>query len=119
MEGKNEGILGVVPKTDSEGVLQDIHWSHGMMGYFPTYTLGNLYAAQFTNSMKKSIDLEALAERGELGTILSWLRTNLHQYGSSLWPEELVKKITGEELNPKYFLNYIKEKYSKIYSVKL
>lgn len=116
---KMKEYLGVVPATDSEGVLQDIHWSHGMMGYFPTYTLGNLYAAQFTNTMKKTIDVEAMVEKADLGTILTWLRTNIHQYGAALWPDELVKKITDEELNPKYFLNYIKEKYSKIYSVKL
>ncbi len=116
---KMKKYLGVVPKTDAEGVLQDVHWSHGPMGYFPTYTLGNLYAAQFTNKMKKEVQLNELVEKGELGTILSWLRTNIHQYGSLYWPEELVKKVTGEPLNPKYFLNYIKSKYSKIYGIKL
>ena len=110
--------LGITPKEDADGVLQDVHWSHGPMGYFPTYTLGNLYAAQFTNKMKKELQLNELVEKGEWGTILSWLRTNIHQYGSLYWPEELVKKVTGEALNPKYFLNYIKDKYSKIYGVK-
>ena len=112
---KMKQYLGVVPKTDREGVLQDVHWSHHLMGYFPTYTLGNLYAAQFTAKMKQELNIGELSGKGELGTILSWLRANIHQYGSLYWPNELIKKVTGEELNPKYFLSYIKEKYSKIY----
>jgi carboxypeptidase Taq len=114
---KMKSYLGVVPKTDREGVLQDVHWSHGPLGYFPTYTLGNLYAAQFTNKMKKDIKVSESAEKGELGSILSWLRTNIHQHGSLYMPDELIKKVTHEALNPNYFLEYIKEKYSKIYSL--
>lgn len=116
---KMKKYLGVTPKTDRDGVLQDVHWSHGPMGYFPTYTLGNLYAAQFTRKMKKELEIEELAEKGELGTILSWLRANIHQYGSLYWPDELIKKLTGEALNPKYFLSYIRTKYSKIYDLAL
>lgn len=115
---KMKKYLGVVPKTDREGALQDIHWSHGAFGYFPTYTLGNLYAAQITATMRKELNLEDLAERGELGTILSWLRTNIHQYGSLYWPDELIKKVTGKRLDPNYFLRYINKKYSKIYQLK-
>jgi len=115
---KMKKYLGVVPKTDREGALQDIHWSQGAFGYFPTYTLGNLYAAQITETMKKELDLDDLVERGELGTILSWLRTNIHQYGSLYWPDELIKKITGRDLDPNYFLRYINKKYSKIYNIK-
>jgi carboxypeptidase Taq len=112
---KMKKYLGVVPETDREGVLQDVHWSYGSFGYFPTYTLGNLYAAQFTDILKKELNLEELSEKGELGTILSWLRTNIHKYGSLYWPDELVKKVTGRRLSPNYFLNYIKKKYSSIY----
>jgi carboxypeptidase Taq len=115
---KMKEYIGVVPKTDREGILQDVHWSNGMFGYFPTYTLGNLYAAQFTKRMRSEIELEKNVEKGELKPILIWLRKNIHQYGSLYWPKELVKKVTGEELNPKYFLEYIKSKYSKIYSLK-
>ncbi len=115
---KMKKYLGIIPQTDREGVLQDVHWSHGPLGYFPTYTLGNLYAAQFTRAMKKEIKLEELSEKGELGGILSWLRTNIHQHGSLYMPDVLVKKVTGEILNPKYFLDYIKDKYSKLYSLK-
>ena len=115
---KMKKYLGIKPKDDREGVLQDVHWSHGSFGYFPTYTLGNLYAAQFTKAMRKEIEMEKCIEKGDLGTILSWLRTNIHQYGSLYWPKELCKKVTGEELNPKYFLEYLKEKYSDIYELK-
>ena len=116
---KMKKYLGIVPKTDREGVLQDVHWSHGPMGYFPTYTLGNLYAAQFAKKMEKELDLKELSGRGELGTILSWLRANIHQHGGLYWPEELSLMVTGSRLNPKHFLDYIKAKYSKIYQIKL
>jgi carboxypeptidase Taq len=116
---KMKKYLGVVPPTDREGVLQDVHWAYGNFGYFPTYTLGNLYAAQFAREMRKEIEIEKAAEAGELGTILSWLRTNIHQYGSLYWPEELIQEVSGEPLNPKYFLEYIKGKYGKLYGVKL
>ncbi len=115
---KMKKYLGVVPETDREGVLQDVHWSNGMFGYFPTYTLGNLYAAQFTNRMRKELGVSEFVEKGDLGTILSWLRTNIHQYGALYWPKEICQKVTGEDLNPKYFLNYIKDKYSQIYNLK-
>ena len=116
---KMKKYLGVIPKTDKEGVLQDVHWSQGPMGYFPTYTLGNLYAAQFTAKMRKELNIEDLVVKGELGAILSWLRTNIHKYGSLYWPDELVRRVTSQRPNPNYFLNYIKNKYSKIYKVKL
>jgi len=107
--------LGVVPIKDSEGVLQDVHWSYGNFGYFPTYTLGNLYAAQLTHFMKKELELGKLIENGELTTILSWQRENIHKHGSLYWPRELIKRITGEPLNPNYFLDYINKKYLEIY----
>ncbi len=114
---KMRKYLGIIPKTDREGVLQDVHWSHGPMGYFPTYTLGNLYGAQFTSKMEKEVNLAQISEKGELGVALSWLRENIHQCGSLYTPHELIKKVTGEELNPKYFLFYLQGKYSKIYKI--
>ncbi len=114
---KMKKYLGVVPETDREGVLQDVHWSIGSFGYFPTYCLGNLYAAQITATMKKELQVEELVAKGDVGTILSWLRSNIHQYGSLYYPKELIKKVTGEPLNPEYFLKYIKEKYKKVYSL--
>ncbi len=114
---KMKKYLGVVPKTDSEGVLQDIHWSHGSFGYFPTYTLGNLYAAQFAATMGKELVIGELVGKGNFGTILSWLRENIHQYGSLYWPDELIRKITGKKLDPNHFLKYIKNKYTGIYNL--
>lgn len=113
---KMKKYLNLVPDTDSDGVLQDIHWSHGTFGYFPTYTLGNLYAAQFTHKMKQEIDVDQTIKEGNFGVILSWLRTNIHQYGSRWWPAELIKRVTGEPLSSQYFLSYLKEKYGKIYN---
>lgn len=110
-------FFGIVPDTDREGILQDVHWSYGSFGYFPTYSLGNLYAAQITATMKKELNFSELLQKGELGTILSWLRDNVHQYGSLYWSDELIKKVTGEPLNSKYFIDYIQEKYSKIYGL--
>lgn len=114
---KMKKYLGIMPKTNREGVLQDVHWSQGPMGYFPTYTLGNLYGAQFVNKMMKDLDLSESISKGELGIALSWLRENIHQYGSLYWPNELIKKVTGEELNPKYFLGYLKDKFARIYAL--
>lgn len=114
---KMKKYLGVLPPNDTVGILQDVHWSYGVFGYFPTYTLGNLYAAQFTDTLKKEIKLEELSKNGQLGTILSYLRTSIHQYGSLYWPDELIKKVTDKPLNSKFFVRYITEKYSKIYQL--
>ncbi|MCR4263408.1 MAG: carboxypeptidase M32 [Candidatus Roizmanbacteria bacterium] len=113
---KTKEYLGLVPSTDREGVLQDVHWSYGVFGYFPTYTLGNLYAAQFTHAMKKELPLDELLRRGDLGTVLAWLRENIHQYGSLYWPDELVQRVTGEKLNSSYLIKYLNDKYRAIYT---
>ena len=108
--------LGIKPDKAGTGVLQDVHWSAGLVGYFPTYALGNIYGVQFFNKMKKDIgDIEAQVSSGNFENILKWLRKNIHSYGSVYSAEELCENITGEKLNPKYFLDYIEKKYSKIY----
>jgi carboxypeptidase Taq len=112
---KMKKYLGVAPKNNSEGVLQDIHWSHGTLGYFPTYTLGNLYAAQLTHFMRKEVDITKAIKSGEFGVILSWLRSNIHQHGSVYWPGELIKRITKKSLDPTYFLDYLSKKYGELY----
>lgn len=110
--------LGYTPKNDREGVLQDVHWSHGGLGYFPTYTLGNLYAAQFWASMKKDLpNVDAEIRSGNFANILQWLRKNIHQHGRKFSADELCKNITGETLNPQHFMNYIKTKYGALYGV--
>ncbi len=111
-------LLGILPKNDAEGVLQDVHWSFGAIGYFPTYALGNLYGAQFFTAMKKDLeDTDSLLERGEFGPVLNWLRTNIHKHGSIYTAEELCRNVTGEPLNPSYFMQYLEDKYNGIYNI--
>ncbi len=114
---KMKSYLGIIPPTDAQGVLQDVHWSYGNFGYFPTYTLGNLYAAQLRNSMLKEKEYEKDLSRGDVGFPLAWLRDHIHQYGSLYWPDELIKKATGEKLNTQYYKDYITQKYSQIYDL--
>jgi len=108
--------LGVQPKDDKTGVLQDVHWSHGSFGYFPTYTLGSFYAAQFFHQAQKDIsDLHTQITTGELSSLLHWLREQIHQHGRRYTSEELCERVTGQKLNPAYFMDYIRDKYSGIY----
>ncbi len=114
---KMKQYLGITPPTDTQGVLQDVHWSYGSFGYFPTYTLGNLYAAQLRTAMKKEFDYEAQLSQGEFGKPLAWLRNTIHQYGSLYIPSDLIKKATGEKLSSSHFLTYITEKYTALYDL--
>lgn len=114
---KAKSLFGMTPGTDSEGVLQDVHWTYGAFGYFPSYALGNLYGAQFLAKMKKTVKVDEDLAKGELGNILHWLNENIHTHGSLYYPRELTKKVTGKELDPQYFITYLKEKYTKLYSL--
>ncbi|SFD05635.1 carboxypeptidase M32 [Clostridium uliginosum] len=108
--------LGVEPKTDNEGILQDMHWSDGSFGYFPSYALGNIYGGQFLNKlMQDNENAINNLEDGDMSYINEWLSNNIHKYGGIYTPEELVKKVTSEELSTKYFLNYLENKYKQIY----
>jgi carboxypeptidase Taq len=112
-KAKMKQYLGVDVPDDAHGVLQDVHWSHGTIGYFPTYTLGNIYAAQLYNKAKSVLPkLEAGFAKGEFTPLLKWLRKNIHREGSRYYPEVLIKKVTGEGLNSKYLLDYLKAKNS-------
>jgi carboxypeptidase Taq len=115
---KMKKYLGIAPETNSQGVLQDVHWAYGEFGYFPAYALGNLYGAQFLAKMKKEIPFEKSLEKGELATVLYWLNENIHQHGSLYFPAELVKKVTGKPLDSSHFINYLENKYSEIYKLK-
>ncbi|PKL23606.1 MAG: carboxypeptidase [Spirochaetae bacterium HGW-Spirochaetae-3] len=109
-------LLGVVPPNDASGCLQDIHWAMGSFGYFPSYALGNLYGAQLWDAMKaQGLDPKASVELGDLGSILSWLRTNVHKPGSMYKPGELVERVTGRPLDPSHFVRYLNDKYAGIY----
>jgi carboxypeptidase Taq len=116
---KYESYLGIRPDNDSVGCLQDIHWSMGAFGYFPTYTLGNLYASQFFDQMKRDLDVDALMENGDLRPILSWLRTNIHHHGKMHPASELIKIVTGNRLDEDHFINYLKAKFGPIYEITL
>jgi carboxypeptidase Taq len=115
---KYQEYLNIEVTSDSTGVLQDIHWSHGSFGYFPTYTIGSLYAAQFFNQAKKeNSNLIQEIENGNNKNLVDWLRKKIHSKGKKLDAHKLCKEISGEKLNFKYFKQYIIDKYSKIYSL--
>jgi len=108
--------LGITPEDDKRGVLQDVHWSHGSFGYFPTYSLGSFYAAQFYDKARQALpDLAQSVKAGQFGTLLKWLRVNIHQHGRRYTSEELCERVTGSKLDTNYFINYVNEKYRAIY----
>lgn len=110
--------LGVDVPTDREGCMQDIHWPSGAFGYFPSYSLGAMTAAQLFRHLKGVMpDLEERIRAGKFKDIRKWLQGEIHEVGS-LYPslDELLEKVTGEPLNPQYFLDYLEEKYSKVYA---
>jgi carboxypeptidase Taq len=110
--------LGVVPEDDASGVLQDVHWSSGLFGYFPSYMLGNLYSAQFFASALKDIpDLKDKISRGELSALLEWLRDRIHRHGKMYEPKELIERVTGAKPTGAYFMRYIVDKYTEIYGL--
>jgi len=109
-------LLGLTPPNDREGVLQDVHWSSGAFGYFPSYCLGNMMAAQFW--YKVQADLPGLDDdfgRGDFSRLLAWLRRNIHEQGRRHDTQELVKVVTGEPLSPKPLLRYLHERYGALY----
>ncbi len=116
---KYEQYLGITPHNDANGVLQDVHWSDGSFGYFPSYALGYIYAAQIKHTMLSDIpDYDQLLEMGNLLPIKEWLTKNIHQYGKMKQPLELIKDITGEGLNASYLIAYLYDKYERIYEIK-
>ena len=114
---KYEQYLGVRPKTDSEGVLQDIHWSDGALGYFPTYALGSAYAAQIYATMEKEIDVEEALLSHHFEIISDWLEKNVHHYAASKTMAEIVELVSKEPFNPQYYIQYLKTKFSKVYGL--
>ena len=108
-----KSILGVRPENNGEGVLQDVHWSGGAFGYFPSYALGYMYAAQLKVAMLKDIpNFDELCLKGEFGPILEWLTEHVHKYGKMKKPLEIIQDTTGEGLNAKYLADYLSEKYT-------
>lgn len=115
---KMQEYLGVTPPNDSLGVLQDVHWSGGMIGYFSTYALGNLLSAQLWEKMLQAHpNIPDEIAQGKFSTILAWLRENVHQYGARYDPQELIIKITGSRINAEPYLRYLNKKYREIYNL--
>ncbi len=113
---KMKEMFGLNIKKDSEGALQDMHWSGGSFGYFPTYAIGTIYASQIYKQLKKEIPkVEEYISKGDYSKIREWLNKKIHRYGSLYLSDDLIKKVCGEGLNPDVFLEYLNEKYKKIY----
>ncbi|WP_297517961.1 carboxypeptidase M32 [uncultured Clostridium sp.] len=116
---KYKEYLGIEPDCDANGILQDMHWSDGAFGYFPSYALGNLYGAQMLVKMKEDYKgMEADIRAGNLKGVHNWLEENIHIHGATYNPGELIKLCTGKELSVKPFIDYLNDKYSKIYNLK-
>jgi len=110
--------LGVTPPDDARGCLQDVHWSGGAIGYFPTYTLGNLYAAQFFEQARKDLgDLDAQFARGEFAPLLGWLRQHIHRHGKRYTAAQLAQRVTGRPLEAAPLLRHLRAKASELYGV--
>lgn len=110
-----EQYLGISPSHDGEGVLQDVHWAGGDFGYFPSYALGYMYAAQLRHAMEKQLSIDAMVSEGNMKSVVQWLSERVHQYAKTKKPLDLLMDATGEPLNVSYYTNYLKTKYTRIY----
>jgi carboxypeptidase Taq len=108
--------LGIDVPDDAHGVLQDVHWSFGGMGYFPTYSLGNVISAQIWEKVREAIpDLDDQFEQGEFGALREWLREHLHRHGRKFTPAETLERVVGGPIDPEPYIRYLKEKMGGIY----
>jgi carboxypeptidase Taq len=114
---KYQKYLGITPGNFTDGILQDVHWSAGLFGYFPTYALGSAYASQIFHYMNKEFDVNQAIKNNNLGPVLEYLTKHIHQYGSLKPADEIIYNMCGEYLNPKYYINYLEDKFSSIYSL--
>jgi carboxypeptidase Taq len=115
---KMTSYLGVAPPTDSDGVMQDTHWASGLVGYFPSYTIGNVASVQlFDTARREHPDLAEQFGRGEFDTLLAWMRAHVHRYGRKLTPRELLIRATGSPLTPEPYLAYLKNKFGELYAI--
>lgn len=114
---KYQEYLGVTVPNDSEGCLQDVHWSQGSFGYFPTYSLGTAYSAQILDTMKKELDFEGLIASNDLEPILDWLSERIYRFGCLKKPGTYVPDITGKPFSAKYYTEYLTKKYSELYNL--
>lgn len=114
---KMQAYVGMTPPDNKSGLLQDIQWSFGQFGYFPSYSLGNMYNAQYSSVLKKQLPFSSLLEKGDFAAIYQWKHDNIYRFGSLYSPDELIKNITGETLNAKYLIAHLKDKFTKLYDL--
>ncbi|NMB87469.1 MAG: carboxypeptidase M32, partial [Chloroflexi bacterium] len=113
-----QSYLGVLPPNDAKGVLQDIHWAGGMVGYFPTYALGNLISVQLWEKIHQDLpNLEEQIEQGEFSPLREWLREHVHRHGAKFQPQELVLQVTGSRIDPEPYIRYLQAKFGEIYAL--
>lgn len=116
----NEGmrdLLGITPPDDAQGVLQDVHWAIGLVGYFPTYTLGNVLSAQIWDAAQRDPAIRSQTITGEYGNLLSWLREQIHRHGRIYQPNELAERATGQPLTAAPYLSYLRTKFAMLYGI--
>ncbi|MGL4608350.1 MAG: carboxypeptidase M32, partial [Trueperaceae bacterium] len=114
---KYQDYLGITPKTDTEGCLQDVHWSFGLVGYFPTYTLGNIMSVQLFEAAKEAHpSIGKDMTNGKFDKLFGWLRENVHEHGSRYLPQDLLKRATGSTLDSGPYIRYLNTKFRELYS---
>lgn len=116
---KMQQYFGMTPPDAAHGILQDVHWSGGSLGYFPTYSVGNLLSVQLYDKANRDLggEIEAQIAAGDFASLLGWLRENVHQYGRKYLPKDLVRRVVGGPLDPAPYLRYLKTKFSEVYGV--
>jgi carboxypeptidase Taq len=115
---KYRDYLGITPKSDSEGCLQDVHWSGGLIGYFPTYSMGNLLSYQIWNTLQRDVpNTDELMARGDFAPILDWLVQKVYSKGRSIPPKDLIQQVTGKPMDPTDYLNGLQAKYAELYAL--
>jgi carboxypeptidase Taq len=115
---KMKDYLGIIPPDDAHGVLQDVHWSGGSIGYFSTYALGNLVSAQLWEKINKDIkDLDEQIRKGKFDALLAWLHEKIHVFGHKYDPQDIVQKVTGSKIDSAAYVRYLTKKYSDIYGL--
>ncbi|OJX38874.1 MAG: carboxypeptidase [Chloroflexi bacterium 44-23] len=115
---KMKDYLGVEPHNDADGILQDVHWSYGNLGYFSTYALGNLVSAQLWEKIQQDVtDLDDQIRQGRFENLLGWLRENVHRHGRKFEPQVLIERVTGSRIDPAPYMRYLNKKYGQIYGI--
>ena len=115
---KMQEYLQITPENDAEGILQDMHWSDGSFGYFPSYLLGSIYDGMYLDAVQEELgSVDTLLAEGKIGEITKWLNEKIHQYGSTREPKEVIEKVCKKEVTAEPLVRYFKEKYTKVYAL--